>query len=175
MKIIDLTIPLRDKMEVYPGDPEVVVREIHTLSKEGWRLRKLSFSSHIGTHVNAPYHMVEQGETLDQFKLDAFIGPAKLYSPAMKFDKEMGVIFHSTNITQAIANQLVKTPPKFVGLSARHEFDVSLEKQLLEAGILSFEGLVNTDLLPQVFEFYGIPLSLPGSDGSPVRAFAKVG
>ena len=38
-------------MTVFPGDPEVKIEQIHSLEKEGWRLRYLQFSSHIGTHV----------------------------------------------------------------------------------------------------------------------------
>ena len=47
MEIIDLSQPLYDGMEVYPGDPEVHIKQIHTLDKEGWRLKYLQFSTHI--------------------------------------------------------------------------------------------------------------------------------
>ena len=35
MKIIDLSQPLYDGMDAYPGDPEVHIKQIHTLNKEG--------------------------------------------------------------------------------------------------------------------------------------------
>jgi len=60
MKIIDLSQTLYDHMPVYPGDPEVIIKEIHTINKEGWNLRNMTFTTHIGTHVNVPYHMVKQ-------------------------------------------------------------------------------------------------------------------
>jgi kynurenine formamidase len=43
---------------------------------------------------------------------------------------------------------------------------------LLEAGIISFENLANTEKLPRAFTFYGMPLNIKDSDGSPIRAFA---
>ncbi len=172
MKIIDLTQPLFDGMEVYSGDPEVSIKEIHTLEKEGWRLKLLSFSSHIGTHVNVPSHMVKTGKTLDVITLNNFFGECVIYKDSTNLDINTGVIFRDQNIDQKIVDKLVAKPPKFVGLSAKFEFNVDLEKSLLEKGVISFENLVNTEKLPDKFSFYGAPLKIKSGDGSPVRAFA---
>lgn len=118
--------------------------------------------------------MVKKGKSLDDFRVDSFMGEAELYRPKMKFSKEKGVIFHSCNISQEIASQLVKTTPKFVGLSSEFEFDVKLERFLLKHEVISFENLANTSKLPNAFYFYGIPLKIRNGDGSPVRAFAVV-
>ena len=174
MKIIDLSQPLYDQMPVYPGDPEVIIKEIHTIEKEGWNLRNMTLTTHIGTHVNVPYHMNASGKRLDYYSLDRFIGEAELYVEGMNFDKNKGIIFSTTNITKEITDNLIKNPPKFIGLSEKFEFDISLEKLLLDADILSFENLTNTDKLPQRFMFYGVPLRIQESDGSPVRAFAEI-
>ena len=73
-----------------------------------------------------------------------------------------------------IARELIKTPPKFVGLSKKFEFDIEVEKILLAHDIISFENLTNTDQLPPAFTFYGFPLRVRGGDGSPVRAVAII-
>src|SRR3989338_6910806 len=117
MNIIDLSLPLTHKMPVYPGDPGVDITEIHTLGKEGWNLRRLNLSTHIGTHVNVPYHMVKNGKNLDEYPLDSFMGPAVIYKKEIILDKQTGVIFHNQNIDQKIANLLIANPPKFIGLS----------------------------------------------------------
>lgn len=174
MKIIDLSQPLFDQMPVYPGDPEVSIQEIHTIPNQGWNLRNITLTTHIGTHVNVPYHMVNDGKKLDAYELDSFMGPAVIYREGIVFNKQTGIIFHNQNIDQKIADILINNPPKFVGLSAAFEFDISLEKFLLELDILSFENLVNTEKLPENFMFYGMPLMIKGSDGSPVRAFAQI-
>jgi len=162
-------------MPVFPGDPEVIIEEIHTLPKEGWNLRSLTLTTHIGTHVNVPYHMVEKGRRLTDFKLDAFCGEAELYKKGMTINPNKGIIFSTSNIDQSIAHLLIKIPPKFIGLSEKFEFDIVLEKLLLEHDIISFENLTNTDKLPDTFMFYGMPLNISEADGSPVRAFAEVG
>lgn len=174
MKIIDLSQPIFDNMPVYPGDPGVIIKEIQTFEKEGWNLRNMSFTTHIGTHVNVPYHMNNAGKRLDLYDLDRFIGKTELYKTGMQYFKNKGVIFSATNITKEIADQLVAFPPKFIGLSEKQEFDIALEKILLDADIISFENLANTEKLPASFNFYGVPLNIKESDGSPVRAFAIV-
>lgn len=173
MTVLDLSIPLTHKMEVYPGDPEVKIVEIHKLDKEGWNLRQMTLTTHIGTHVNVPYHMTKDGNKLDAYFIDSFIGPTVIYQKNTIFDKQTGVIFRDQNIDQEIADKLISNPPKFIGLSSEFEFDVPIEKLLLEHGIISFENLMNTDKLPDKFVFYGVPLNIPGSDGSPIRAFAS--
>lgn len=172
MKIIDLSQPLFNNMPVYPGDPEVIIKEVHTLEKKGWNMRNMTFTTHIGTHVNVPYHMNNTGRRLDSYDLDRFMGKAELYTEGMKIYKNKGIIFSKINITREVTDLLIKYPPKFIGLSEKFEFDISLEKLLLDADIISFENLTNTDKLPQSFNFYGVPLRIKESDGSPVRAFA---
>lgn len=174
MPVIDLTQSLFDGMPVYPGDPEVKIDQVHQLEREGWNLRTLFLTTHIGTHVNVPLHMVAEGASLDDFDPAAFMGRAELYRHDMSFNSAIGVIFTTTNITEEITNDLIKNPPKFVGLSENFEFDLAIEKLLLEHKIISFENLANTGELPPTFEFIGLPLKLQGGDGSPVRAVAVV-
>ena len=174
MKIIDLSAPLTHHMPVYPGDPEVDISEIHKLEKEGWNLRQMTITTHLGTHMNVPYHMVRGGKTLDAFPLDAFFGERVIYNDGMKINHKTGIIFRDQNIDDNITDFLIAHPPKFIGLSKEFDFDVTLERRLLEHGIISYENLVNTDKLPDSFMFYGLPLHIPESDGSPMRAYAII-
>lgn len=172
MHIIDLSKPFYDHMPVYPGDPDILIKQIQTLEKEGWNMSRIEMNLHDGTHVNAPIHMAKGGKTLDDLPLDRFTGQCTLYQEDMSFDPNIGVIFTIQNIDMDIAQQLVKTPPKFIGLSDQFEFDIAVEKFLLEHDIVSYENLTNTDKLPQKFIFYGFPLKIKDGDGSPVRAVA---
>lgn len=172
MRIIDLSQPLFDKMPVYPGDPEVSMQEIHTIDKEGWNLKNITITSHIGTHVNVPYHMVVNGAKLETFPLDRFIGQTELYSKGMTMKRNKGVFFAFTNIDNLICEQILAQRPKFIGLSEKLEFDITIEKKLLEAGIISYENLTRMEYLPKAFMFYGVPLNIKDGDGSPVRAYA---
>jgi kynurenine formamidase len=118
--------------------------------------------------------MVAGGKSLDDYALDAFCGPATIFTPGMVMSPHTGVIFRDQNIGAPLAGQIKEQRPKFVGLSSKFEFDVEIERDLLVVGIISFERLANTEQLPEQFNFYGMPLNIKGGDGSPVRAYAVV-
>jgi kynurenine formamidase len=63
-------------MSCYPGTPQPESRSICTIGEEGFNERMLSFSSHTGTHVDLPLHMVRGGRSLDDFGIDRFVGRA---------------------------------------------------------------------------------------------------
>ena len=75
-KIIDLSLLLTAEATVVPGHPRLTFRPIHTHKTHGRSNTAMSFSTHTGTHVDAPYHFVSKGKTVDQVPLDRFMGPA---------------------------------------------------------------------------------------------------
>jgi arylformamidase len=174
MKIIDLSQPLFDGMEVYPGDPEVNIKQIHTLDKEGWRLKYLQFSTHIGTHADALAHMDKNGATIDELPIDRFIGRTVLVGQHDVFPKGVGLAFSDDILNVDIFDKIVAAKPLFVVTGNTSDFELEMERKLLNAGILTMAGLVNMDQLPKntPFMLYGVPLKIKDGDGSPIRAFA---
>ncbi len=76
MKVIDLTHPMHNGMPIYPGTKEPEFKTISTIEKNGYAEKRISFSSHLGTHIDAPGHIVDGGETLDKFNADKYFGTA---------------------------------------------------------------------------------------------------
>jgi kynurenine formamidase len=76
MKIFDLSHTINESIPVYPGTPQPDIRKFASLNKDGFRETILCFSSHTGTHIDAPYHMVENGKKIDQFPPETFTGRA---------------------------------------------------------------------------------------------------
>ena len=79
MRFIDLSHPMRDGQPAFPGDPVLSV-EIHcsTSMPQRCNVSRLSLGSHHGTHLDAMFHFVEAGKTLDQMPLEWFYGPARV-------------------------------------------------------------------------------------------------
>ncbi|TMC42877.1 MAG: cyclase family protein [Chloroflexi bacterium] len=71
-----MSVPLRDAMTVYRGNPPVRIRPAMTLQRDGVNLSELCLGSHTGTHIDAPSHFVRGGVGVDRLNLDRFIGPA---------------------------------------------------------------------------------------------------
>ncbi len=69
-RIVDLTLMMR------PGMRGVDFEVRSTIDGKGWNTTILHLYSHAGTHMDAPYHFVAQGETLDNLVLEKCVGPA---------------------------------------------------------------------------------------------------
>lgn len=80
MPIIDLSHKITAELPLYPGTPDIEVRGIKTVENDGYAEGKLSFTSHIGTHLDAPAHMIKEGATLDSFSIERFVGTALVIS-----------------------------------------------------------------------------------------------
>ena len=76
MKIIDLTHSIKSDMPVFPGTEQPKLDSASTLEKDGFRETLLTMYSHTGTHMDAPYHVRDEGITLDIFPADKFVGKA---------------------------------------------------------------------------------------------------
>jgi len=76
MKIVDLSHMIHCEMPVFPGTEQPILEKAYTLENNGFRETKLTMYSHVGTHMDAPAHMVQDGQTLDEFNIDKFIGKA---------------------------------------------------------------------------------------------------
>jgi arylformamidase len=76
MKLLDISVPIRDAMAVYRGNPPVRIRPAMTLRKDGVNLSELCLGSHTGTHVDAPSHFIKGGKGIDRVDLERFLGPA---------------------------------------------------------------------------------------------------
>ncbi len=74
MRIVDLSHPISAEMPLWPGTPAPEISDLHTIGRDGFGERWLQLSSHTGTHLDAPAHIVEGAATLDRMPVDAFIG-----------------------------------------------------------------------------------------------------
>lgn len=74
--IIDLTTPLGPEVSIVPGHPPVKYEMIHTHEEHHRTNAVLSFSIHVGTHIDPPYHFVKDGWTIDEVPLERLMGKA---------------------------------------------------------------------------------------------------
>jgi len=80
--IYDLTVPITNSMLVWPGDPPVRLLPKSHFSRDKSHTVKLTaieMGSHTGTHIDAPYHMVEGGKRLHEIPLEQWTGNATVF------------------------------------------------------------------------------------------------
>ncbi len=77
MDWIDISVPLRDDMTVFTGEPPFRRERISAIADGAiCNISRMALGVHTGTHVDAPIHFVEGGATAEAIALDALIGPA---------------------------------------------------------------------------------------------------
>ena len=74
-EIVDLSTELKSMdTPVFPGAPQPLKAAIQTMGEDGYLSYLWVFSEHTATHVDAPAHMVEGGDTVDKVPLRHFVG-----------------------------------------------------------------------------------------------------
>ncbi|MCT4628076.1 cyclase family protein [Halodesulfovibrio sp.] len=76
--VIDLTHTITNGMPVYPGTSAPRIAQSSTVSQNGFAEKELTLCSHVGTHMDAPAHIINNAETLDALPTATFIGSACL-------------------------------------------------------------------------------------------------
>jgi arylformamidase len=74
MQLFDLSHTLEQGMPVYPGSPLPEFTSLFSIGEHGFAERLFTLSSHTGTHVDLPSHMIEGAGSLDVFGADRFFG-----------------------------------------------------------------------------------------------------
>jgi len=77
--LVDLSIPIRTAMPVFPGDPQVRLAPATTITQDGYNVMSVQMGSQTGTHVDAPYHFEPDGARLEEVPLDQFWGTALVH------------------------------------------------------------------------------------------------
>ena len=78
-KIIDVTVPLSAELPTFPGDPAFQLESTHRLADgEAYNVARLSLGTHTGTHVDAPFHFLPDGATVDELPLEILMGKARV-------------------------------------------------------------------------------------------------
>jgi kynurenine formamidase len=72
--------------------PDVHVQRFLSLEKgHPLNVTELSLPCHAGTHVDAPIHIVPNGKSIEEFPLDAFVGPGAVISVTKNSGEEVTV------------------------------------------------------------------------------------
>lgn len=76
MRVHDLTALLETHMATWATSPPPVFEPTAIIARDGYSIERVDCFSHTGTHVDAPYHFLEDGATVDAIPPEAFVGRA---------------------------------------------------------------------------------------------------
>ena len=76
---IDVTVPLRNGMVVWPGDIKVQIEHRVSMKREQVHMNSwINMGVHTGTHMDAPLHFIANGKSIDLLPFDVTVGPARV-------------------------------------------------------------------------------------------------
>ncbi len=191
MPVYDISQPVLS-CTVYPGDPTPQAQPLCRMAEgELYNLTAFSMCAHNGTHVDAPFHFIENGKTIDEIPLDTWVGDCYVARCTGNMTAEMAQeILHRAEAAGAaerilIAGQSVVTAEAariFAGSEIRLlgvegpsvgpvEAPMEVHLILLRREIVLLEGLVLRDIPEGKYLLNAAPLNLRGFDGAPCRAW----
>ena len=192
MKIYDISQEVFN-CQVYPDDPTPEKKILKSMEKgEAYNLTALNMGTHNGTHIDAPFHFIKDGKTVDEICLETFVG--------MAYVAEHHGIITCNDAAEIIEKAKKQSPEATKRILIKGDVEVSLEAAklfassdilllsnetqtigpqnapmavhltLLGANVILLEGIRLSEVSEGVYFLNAAPLNLSGADGSPCRA-----
>ena len=188
MKIYDISQEVFS-CAVYPGDPKPEKQTLRSYDAgDVYHLTAFSMCAHNGTHIDAPFHFLKDGRTVEQLDLSVFVGDCYLarqegeLSAAQAEDilKKAGgipriLIGGPVTVTAEAARVFAAGGICLIGNEGQsigpEDAPMEVHKILLEKNIALLEGIVLKDIPQGNYFLSAAPLNLAGADGAPCRAY----
>ncbi|WP_431799254.1 cyclase family protein [Halobacillus andaensis] len=197
MKMIDITQSVYEGMPVYKNKPE---KQPAFKSNTNGHVTesRLEMDAHTGTHIDAPLHMVNDGDTFESISMNKLIGEAKVFdlshvedgitkADIEKLDIQENdfILFKTRNsyedefnfefifLKEDGARYLAEKNIRGVGIDSlgieRSQPEHPTHKSLFAADIIVIEGLRLKDVEEKSYQMIAAPMKLVGTDASPAR------
>jgi arylformamidase len=74
--IYDISLTISSDLPTWPGDPSPELKRFASIDQgDLYNATQINASVHLGTHIDAPRHFINDGHTVDQLPLDVLTGP----------------------------------------------------------------------------------------------------
>ena len=197
MKFYDVTMPIYTGMPVYKNKPEKQP-SVETVTNGYVTESRLNIDVHTGTHVDAPLHMVVDGETIETLALDKLVGPCKVFDMThiedrikkedvvnLDIQRDDFILFKTKNsydeefnfdfifVAECAAKHLAEIGVSGIGVDAlgieRSQEGHPTHKTLFGNSVIIIEGLRLKEVEQGSYTMVAAPLKLQGTDASPAR------
>ena len=178
---------------VYPGDPAPERQVLGSMEQgNAYNLTAFSMCAHNGTHMDAPFHFIRDGKTVDKIPLDAVVGmayvaqhrgtvtgedAARILEKAKKQNREAAkriLIKGKAEVSQEAAKVFSQAGILLLGNESQtvgpEAAPMQVHQILLGADVILLEG-IRLEAVPEgIYFLNAAPLNLSGADGAPCRA-----
>ncbi|GGJ21664.1 cyclase family protein [Deinococcus roseus] len=201
--MIDLTRKLTHGFPTWPGDtPFTFQATMQIQNGDTVNVGMFSTTTHLGTHLDAPYHYSDQGARLGEIPLDLLIGPCLVLDARGHQQLPASLLDGLENLPERVAfftgqpaewttfpTEFSFFSPELIDLlgargvkmlvtdapSVDHltSKDLPAHQACLRNNILILEGVNLTETEFKTYELICLPLNLADADGAPARAIFR--
>lgn len=179
--------------KIYPGDPAPCYKRLSSMEDGAlYNLTEFSMCTHNGTHIDAPAHFIQDGDTVEQIPSEKTVGYAyvchhqgevhledarRMIAAAAALHHEAArriLIGGEATVTLEAAEVFAKAQIELIGNESQSvgpiEAPMEVHKVLLGAGVILLEGIRLSEVPDGVYLLFAAPLLLGGAEGAPCRA-----
>lgn len=174
--------------KVYQGDPKPFAEFLYSIDEgDSYNLSRLEMCTHTGTHIDAPKHFYNSGNTIEKLRLATFYGKCTVFSfngiiTGEDMEKLLPycrkrILIHGNSksfLSSSAAIVLAQSEVLLVGtdaLSIAPSFDEEkTHTELAKANIAVLEGLDLTGIKDGDYTLCAFPVKLSGLEAAPCRA-----
>ena len=192
MKIYDISQEVFS-CQVYPDDPIPEKKVIKSMENgEMYNLSAFNMCAHNGTHIDAPFHFIKDGKTVNEICLESFVGmayvaehhgvvtgkdAADIVKKAKKQDPESAkrvLLKGDVEVSLEAAKVFASSDILLLGNESQtvgpQNAPMAVHLALLGADVILLEGICLSEVPEGAYFLNAAPLNLSGADGSPCRA-----
>lgn len=197
---IDITRPMGDSMLCWPGrQPPEFSWEQRLEDGDHCNVSKWTLNAHTGTHIDAPLHFVDGGDSVDRISADKLVGACRVIDldamNASTLDRDQAEALrgesrllirsshsassetyaeHDALMTTDAARMLVASGLQVIGtdrlsVDDSRGTDFPLHHIFLEANCVIIEGLCLANVNPGQYRLLALPLRMEDAEASPAR------
>lgn len=97
-KVVDLTHQLTPEFPTYEGEPQLTIKEVTTLAKDGYNIHGYDITNeHFGTHLDAPFHFSDK-DSADMIPVQNLVGPLCVIDITDKAKKDPDTLLTADDI-----------------------------------------------------------------------------
>lgn len=188
MKIYDISQEVFS-CAVYPGDPEPEKLTLYSTGEgDLYNLTFFAMCAHNGTHIDAPFHFLHHGKTVDQMDLSHFVGDCYVArhrgdvtaaDARQILSKASGIqrilIAGPVTVTAEAAEVFAAGNLKLLGNEGQsvgpEDAPMQVHLILLKREVALLEGIVLDSVPEGKYFLSAAPLNLAGVEGAPCRAY----
>jgi len=110
MEIKDISLQISNDTPVWEDEYPVKLRQVATIGRDGdFNVSEIQLGVHTGTHIDAPYHVLRDGDTIEKLDLHKLVGDAQVVQVPEDIHLITERTLRSLDIENDIRRLLLKT------------------------------------------------------------------